>query len=145
MKEDKQTAILEAFRDQRIQHDVTFRLNADAVTMLNKCLLSLNKMHSKKTSRASAIRLLIDLYSELKLKENHIPDSEVLSFTTDINEWLNREASNHIALTISEKQRITLRKLEFDIQKIDWAKKIDRNAVVQILLMSYGDLIKNLK
>jgi hypothetical protein len=143
MKENTPSPILEVLKKPQKQHNIKIRLNTATTKMLNDCLATIKSISGVQHSRPYIIRTIIDLYSDLRHRNKLIPNDELLSFTSDIDEWLNANADNHIPMVITEEQRITLRKLEFDTQSLDWARNIDRNSAVQILIMSYGCIIKS--
>ncbi len=126
---------------QEVRHHVTFRFNKDAIDTLDSCAVVLSEACNKKPSKPLAIRFIIDMHADLYTKNIPIPVSDMLTVSNDIKQWLTQETIAQVSLTLTETQRVTLRKLEFELQSTDWNTLIERNDAVQILLMSYGQRI----
>lgn len=93
----------------------------------------------REASLGETVRMLIELHEEIGgialWEQNRLP------ITQDIKGWLDKEIIHKSSLAISEEYRIAFRKLEFYIQKTNWAIPIDRSDTVQLLVASYGELL----
>lgn len=124
----------------RLDHHVTFRLNSDTLQVLDECTRKINLSSEDKISRASTIRLLINIHHEAcKLGA----EQRQIALNDETRKWLDQETTEKASLAISEQQRVTIRKLEFDIQQSDWSIAIDRNDTVQLLILNYGNYLKD--
>lgn len=128
-------------REQSAIHPVTFRFNKESLGMIKACSKSISVDSSKPLSNPATIRLLIDIHIDLDINQQSIPAKEMIHIRPDLKSWLNKDMSSQISLKITEAQRVAIRKLEFELQKLDWNTNIERNDTVQILVMNYGKLV----
>jgi hypothetical protein len=106
--------------------------------MLSDCIAAAEQHNGSHISRSALIRLLIDMHAELCLKDKELPITTLASPGDNLALWLKQPLISQVSLTITEHHRVTLRKLEFEIQKLDWSILVDRNATIQLLIMAYG-------
>lgn len=128
-------------REQSAQHPVTFRFNKDSLDMISACSKSAATGRSKALSNPATIRLLIDIHIDLDMSQQSIPAEKMILIKPDFKNWLSKDISSQISLKITEAQRVAIRKLEFELQKLDWSTNIERNDTVQLLIMNYGKLV----
>lgn len=129
-------------REQNTQHHVTFRFNEETTNMITACSIRAAKGRSKALSKPATIRLLIDLHIDLGLNQQAISAEKMILISDNPQDWLRQDTCSQLSLTITEAQRVAIRKLEFELQKLDWSINLDRGDTIQLLIMSYGNLVK---
>lgn len=130
-------------REQSTRHHVTFRFNKETTDMITACSIRAAKGRSKALSKPATIRLIIDLHIDLGLNKQAISAEKMIMISDDFQDWLRQDTCSQLSLTLTEAQRIAIRKLEFELQRLDWSINLDRGDTIQLLIMNYGNQIKN--
>ena len=121
------------------QQHVSFRFNNEVWATLEQCRSVAKQVLGREASTGETVRMLIELYEEIGSVT--LWEQKRLPLTKDVKAWLGKEITQKFSLAISEEHRVALRKLEFYIQKTNWSLPVDRNDTVQLLIISYGQLL----